>query len=104
MSPKEIFNQLSLWIVIYILNLTSFAFILSYIYMCGFGSVFRIQTEKAPEYGSKMDPDSQSQQCWLAWLLILKSMFALRSVAEPERLEPPLFLDGAGSRSWSRLF
>ena len=72
MSPKEIFTQLSLWIVnfyvkvvselwIFILNLISFAFILFYIYMCGSGSVFliRIRIQKAPEYGSNMDPDPQ---------------------------------------------
>ena len=61
MSPKEIFNQMSLWIVIYILNLLSFAFILSYIYMCGSGSVFgiRIRIQEAHEYGSNTDPDPQ---------------------------------------------
>ena len=72
MSPKEIFTQLSLWIVnfyvkvvselwIFILNLISFAFISFYIYMCGSESVFliRIRIHKAPEYGSNMDPDPQ---------------------------------------------
>ena len=52
-----------------ILNLTSFAFILTYICMCGSGSVFRIRTRiqeapeygsnTAPEYGSNTDPDPQ---------------------------------------------
>ena len=39
---------------IFVLNLTSFAFILPYIYMCGSGSVFhiRIWIQKASEYGS----------------------------------------------------
>ena len=39
---------------IFVFNLTSFAFILPYIYMCGSGSVFhiRIWIQKASEYGS----------------------------------------------------
>ena len=58
----ELFSQ---WVSegwIYVLNLTPFAFILSYaIYMCGSGSVLgiRIQVHKAPEYGSNTDPDPQ---------------------------------------------
>ena len=48
-------------LLIHILNLTSFASILTYICMCGSGSVFRIriQIQEAPEYGSNTDPDPQ---------------------------------------------
>ena len=46
-----------LWI--YILNLTPFTSILSYIYMSGSGSVFGIRIQKAPDYGSNTDPDPQ---------------------------------------------
>ena len=44
-----------------ILNLTFFASILTYICMCGSGSVFRmrIRIQEAPEYGSNRDPDPQ---------------------------------------------
>ena len=48
-----------------ILNLISFFSILSYIFMCGSGSVFgipvriRIRIQEAPEYGSNTDPDPQ---------------------------------------------
>ena len=50
---------LSSELLINILNLTSFASILTYICMCGSGSVFqiRIRIQEAPEYGSNMDPD-----------------------------------------------
>ena len=58
---------------IFVLNLTSFAFILLYIYMCGSGSVFhiRIRIQKASEYGSALfemkvgylDPTFFSKQC-----------------------------------------
>ena len=62
MSSKEFFSELSrcLWIVSLNLklNLVPFASILSYIYICGSGSVFgiRIRIHKAPEYGSNTDP------------------------------------------------
>ena len=46
-----------LWI--YVLNLTSFVYILSYICRCGSRSVFRIRIQKAREYGSNTDPDPQ---------------------------------------------
>ena len=48
-------------LLINILNLTSFASILTYICMCGSRSVFRIQIriQDAPEYGSNSDPDPQ---------------------------------------------
>ena len=55
LSPTEIFNQLSLWIVnellINILNLTSCASILSYI------PYLHVWIQEAPEYGSNTDPD-----------------------------------------------
>ena len=59
MLPKEILWVSELWI--YILKFTAFAFILSYIYMCGSGSVFgiRIRIQEAHEYGSNTDPDPQ---------------------------------------------
>ena len=58
---EEIFIQLSLRIVNFCLNLTHFATHLSYIFMCGSGSVLgiRIRIQKAPEYGSNTDPDPQ---------------------------------------------
>ena len=46
-------------LLIYILNLTSLAFILSYNYMCGSWSGIRNQIQKAPGYGSSTDPDPQ---------------------------------------------
>ena len=57
MSPKEIFTQLSLWIVNYgnILNLTYF--VSHFILNLHVWIVFRIQ--KAPEYRSNTDPDPQ---------------------------------------------
>ena len=44
-----------------ILHLTSFPSILTYICICGSGSVFRIRIriQEAPEYGSNTDPDPQ---------------------------------------------
>ena len=47
-------------LLINILNLKSFASILSYICMCGSWSKFRIQ--EAPEYGSNTDPDPAYEQ------------------------------------------
>ena len=47
-----------------ILNLASFASILSYICMCGCGSVFRkrIRIQEAPEYGSGSTTQEKDQQ------------------------------------------
>ena len=61
MVPKEIFTLLSLFIVNFYFKSSIFFFILSSIYMCGSGSVFRIRIriQKAPEYGSITDPDPQ---------------------------------------------
>ena len=54
MSPEQIFNQLSLWLVSLCLQFYTFASNLSYIYMTESGSVFgmRIRIHKGPEYGS----------------------------------------------------
>ena len=53
MSPEQIFNQLSLWLVSLCLQFYTFASNLSYIYMTESGSVFgmRIRIHKGPEYG-----------------------------------------------------
>ena len=53
MSPKEIFSQLSLWIV----NL----YLKSYIFCLHFNLYLHvwIRIQEAPEYGSNMDPDPQ---------------------------------------------
>ena len=56
-----------LWI--FILNLTSFAFIVFryYIYMYGFRSIFWIRIQIAPEYGSNTDPDPQHFAIEASW-------------------------------------
>ena len=73
MLPKEIFTLLSLFIVNFYFKSSIFFFILSSIYMCGSGSVFRIRIriQKAPEYGSNTDPDPDPDpQHWDTVLLI----------------------------------
>ena len=60
MAPDEIFRQLSLRMANYLLfkfNLTPFASNLSYFYLCGSRSMFRIQIQidKVVEYGSNLD-------------------------------------------------
>ena len=56
MSPKEIFSQLSLWIV----NL----YLKSYIFCLHFNLYLHvwIRIQEAPEYGSHTDPDPQHWQ------------------------------------------
>ena len=57
-GPEEICSQLNLWrslngeFVSSKLNLTSFAYNLSYFYLCGSGSIFRIRIriQKVAEY------------------------------------------------------
>ena len=51
-SHAEIFTQLTLNCEFISYIFTSFVYILCYIYMCGYGSVFRIRIQKAPKYGS----------------------------------------------------
>ena len=53
MSPKGIFTQLSLWMWIYLLNLTTF-----YLHFILYLHVW-IQIQKDPEYESNTDPDTQ---------------------------------------------
>ena len=59
MYPKQISVSLVSKLWIYILNLTSSAPILTYICLCGSGSLFAIRIQEAPEYGSNTDPDPQ---------------------------------------------
>ena len=63
MSPLEIFSQLSHLIVNLYLKSPPFVSILSYLYMCGSGSVFRIRIRihKAPEYGSGSGSTTQCE-------------------------------------------
>ena len=66
---KYLFLKVSEWrirayIITYVFNLTPFAKNVSYIYLCGSGSLFviRIRIHKGPEYGSNQDPDPQQGQ------------------------------------------
>ena len=61
LEQTDLKKLLSSELLIYILNLASFASILTYISMCGSVSVFRIRIriQEAPEYGSNTDPDPQ---------------------------------------------
>ena len=62
MSPNGIFTQLSLWMWIYLLNLTPF-----YLHFILYLHVW-IQIQKDPEYESNTDPDTQ-------YLLVLKNIY-----------------------------
>ena len=64
MAPVELFSQLCLWWWINVLYLTPFASILSYIYMCGSGSLLGIwiRIQKAPEYESGSTTLGQTTQ------------------------------------------
>ena len=75
MSPTEVFNQLSLWIVN--LYLKSFPFFLYFIVY----SLVWIRIHKAPEYNSNTDPDLQ--HC-IKWVVMQKnvSTIILRNVCE----------------------
>ena len=66
MASEEIFSQLSLRMVTFFFKRTPFASTnLSYFYLCGSGSVFRIRIPiyKAPEYGSNFDPWIHNPGC-----------------------------------------
>ena len=65
MAPEELFSQSSLWKVNLCLKSSTFCLILSYIFLCGSGSVFgiRIRIHKAPEYGSNTNADPDPQHC-----------------------------------------
>ena len=62
---EDIFRQLSLWMVIFVLNLTFFACNLYYFYLCESGSVFgiviRILVHKVAGYWFNLDPDPHPQ-------------------------------------------
>ena len=74
MSPKEIFSQLwtcvsEFWI--YILNLTPFASILPYIYICGFGSasVFGLRNNTDPQCSLIRIQYVSGLCCGFGWIL-----------------------------------